>query len=276
MFGKISEFLNGVVWCLIVLSDVWAFWQCHICRLCFFIRWMRRMWLCDTHRRCHEALAFVIFRTGLTMSEDTTWLVCAVVHEQIGMNTHNEEQIRDIWVFFAIFGPFLVMLLMKNGITMNFFQNLIKFEYSNIFFAAQSFVGIEIESFLATFVGNRYDNVSSIGLGVYIEIDLCLFACFGLSLYACRKYVVIQCLIWLLTNKSILIQIDIYVIQSFILSVEYIKRSCIVLYHIVQSLIWYIHMSQLYLPPFPETFLASRTCTELIIVLFQCFFRQVS
>ena len=87
------------------------------------------------------------------------------------------------------------MLLMKYGITMNCFENLIKFEYSNIFFAAQSFVGIEIESFLATFVGNRYDNVSSIGLGVYIEIDLCLFACFGLSLYACRKYVVIQCLI---------------------------------------------------------------------------------
>ena len=63
------------------------------------------------------------------------------------------------------------MLLMKNGIIMNFFQNLIKFEYSNIFFAAQRFVGIEIEWFLATFVGNRYDSVSSTGLGVYIEID---------------------------------------------------------------------------------------------------------
>ena len=63
------------------------------------------------------------------------------------------------------------MLLMKYGITMNCFENLIKFEYSNIFFAAQSFVGIEIESFLATFVGNRYDSVSSTGLGVYIEID---------------------------------------------------------------------------------------------------------
>ena len=160
------------------------------------------------------------------------------------------------------------MIALKYGITMNCFENLIKFEYSNIFFVAQSFVGIEIDSFLATFVGNRYDNVSSMGLGVYIEIDLCLFACFGLSLYACRKYLLLQCLIRLSTNKSILIQIDIYVIQSFILSVEYIKRSCIVLYHIVQSLIWYIHMSQLYLSPFPETFLASRTRTKLITVSF--------
>ena len=63
------------------------------------------------------------------------------------------------------------MIALKYGITMNCFENRIKFEYSNIFFVAQSFVGIEIESFLATFVGNRYDSVSSTGLGVYIEID---------------------------------------------------------------------------------------------------------
>ena len=99
-----------------------------------------------------------------------------------------------------------------------------------------------------------------------------MFACFGLLLYACKKYFLIQCLIRLLTTKSILFQIDIYVIQSHIIFVEYIKQSCIVLYHIVQSLIWYFHMSQLYLLPFPETFLALRTHTELITVLFQCFF----
>ena len=171
MFGKISESLNGVVWCIIVFCDVWALWQCHICRNCFFIWWMRQMWLCNTHRRCHEALAFVIFRIGLTMSVDATWLMYPVVRVQIGMNTHNEEHSWDLWVFINIFGHFLVMLLIKYGITMNCFENLIKFEYSNIFFAAQSFVGIEIELFLATFVGNRYDSVSSTGLGVYIEID---------------------------------------------------------------------------------------------------------
>ena len=63
------------------------------------------------------------------------------------------------------------MLLMKYGITMNCFENLIKFEYSNTFFVVQSFVGIEIEWFLATFVSNRRDNVSLTGLGVYIGID---------------------------------------------------------------------------------------------------------
>ena len=55
------------------------------------------------------------------------------------------------------------MRLMKYGITMNCFENRIKFEYSNFFFVAQSFVGIEIESFLATFVGNRYDSVNLSG-----------------------------------------------------------------------------------------------------------------
>ena len=74
---------------------------------------------------------------------------------------------------------------------MNFFKILIKIEYSNIFFVVQSFVGIEIESFLATFVGNRRDNKSSTGLGVYIEIECTSFACFGLSLYANKKYVII-------------------------------------------------------------------------------------
>ena len=63
------------------------------------------------------------------------------------------------------------MLLMKYGITMNCFENLIKFEYSNTFFVVQSFIGIEIEWFLATFVSNRRDNVSLTGLGVYIGID---------------------------------------------------------------------------------------------------------
>ena len=63
------------------------------------------------------------------------------------------------------------MIALKYGITMNCFENLIKFEYSNIVFAAQSFVGIEIEWFLVTFIGNRYDSLSSTGLGVYIEID---------------------------------------------------------------------------------------------------------
>ena len=63
------------------------------------------------------------------------------------------------------------MLSMKYGITMNCFENLIKFEYSNTFFVVQSFVGIEIEWFLATFVSNRRDNVSLTGLGVYIGID---------------------------------------------------------------------------------------------------------
>ena len=63
------------------------------------------------------------------------------------------------------------MRLMKYGITMNCFENLIKFEYSNTFFVVQSFVGIEIEWFLATFVSNRRDNVSLAGLGVYIGID---------------------------------------------------------------------------------------------------------
>ena len=63
------------------------------------------------------------------------------------------------------------MLLMKYGITINCFENLIKFEYSNTFFVVQSFVGIEIEWFLATFVSNRRDNVSLTGLGVYIGID---------------------------------------------------------------------------------------------------------
>ena len=63
------------------------------------------------------------------------------------------------------------MILVKYGIIMNCFENLIKFEFSNTFFVVQSFVGIEIEWFLATFVSNRRDNVSSTDLGVYIEID---------------------------------------------------------------------------------------------------------
>ena len=81
------------------------------------------------------------------------------------------------------------MIDVKYGNTMNCFETLIKIEYSNVFFAAQSYVGVGIGSFFATFVGNRYDSVSSTGLGVYIEIDCTTFACFGLSLYADKKYV---------------------------------------------------------------------------------------
>ena len=57
----ITEFVSGFLWCLIVLSDVWTFWQCRISRNWSFIRWIPRMWFCDTGRRRFEALAFVIF-----------------------------------------------------------------------------------------------------------------------------------------------------------------------------------------------------------------------
>ena len=81
------------------------------------------------------------------------------------------------------------MLLMKYGITMNCFENLIRIEYSNIFFVAQNYVGMEMGSFFATFVYNRYDKGCLLGVGVYIVIESTAFACFELSLYADKKYV---------------------------------------------------------------------------------------
>ena len=83
------------------------------------------------------------------------------------------------------------MIAVKYGISMNCFESLVKIEYSNIFFAAQSFVGMEIGSFLAIFVNNRYDKRCLLGVGVYIEVDCTAFACFGLPWYADKKYVVI-------------------------------------------------------------------------------------
>ena len=80
------------------------------------------------------------------------------------------------------------MIAVKYGISMNCFESLVKIEYSNIFFVALSFVGTEIGLFFATFVDNRYDKGCLLGVGVYIEIECTAFACFGLSLYADKKY----------------------------------------------------------------------------------------
>ena len=84
------------------------------------------------------------------------------------------------------------MIAVKYGITMNCFETDIKIEYSNIFFVAQNYVGMEMGSFFATFVYNRYDKGCLLGVGVYIEMECTTFACFGLSLYADKKYVVIH------------------------------------------------------------------------------------
>ena len=83
------------------------------------------------------------------------------------------------------------MIAVRSGISMNCFESLIKIEYSNSFFAALSFVGMEIGSFFATFVCKRFDNGCLLGVGVYIEIECTAFACFELSLYAYKKHVVI-------------------------------------------------------------------------------------
>ena len=72
---------------------------------------------------------------------------------------------------------------------MNCFEIHIKIEYSNVFFAVQSFVGTEIGLSFATFVDNRYVKGCLLGVGVYIEIECTAFACFGLSLNADKKYV---------------------------------------------------------------------------------------
>ena len=81
------------------------------------------------------------------------------------------------------------MIDVKYGNTMNCFETLIKIEYSNVFFAAQSYVGVGIGSFFATFVDNQFNKGCLMGVGVYIEIECTTFACFGLSLYADKKYV---------------------------------------------------------------------------------------
>ena len=83
----------------------------------------------------------------------------------------------------------MVMILVRSGISMNCFEILIKIEYSNIFFAALSFVGTEIGLFFVTFVDNRDDKGCLLGLNVYIEIECTAFACFELSLYADKNYV---------------------------------------------------------------------------------------
>ena len=123
------------------------------------------------------------------MRSDATWFVYPVFLVQIGTNRHSEELIRALWVFIDIFGHSLAMIAVRSGISMNCFESLVKIEYSNIFFVALSFVGTEIGLFFATFVDNRYDKGCLLGVGVYREIELCLFAFFWLSLYADKKYV---------------------------------------------------------------------------------------
>ena len=117
------------------------------------------------------------------MSVDATLLVYPVVCEHIGTKKLNEEHREDPWVFINIFGHLLVMIDVKYGNTMNCFETLIKIEYSNIFFAVQSFVGVEIGSFYATYVDNRYDRGCLLGVGVDVEIEWTAFACF----FYCRS-----------------------------------------------------------------------------------------
>ena len=81
------------------------------------------------------------------------------------------------------------MLAVKYYIKMNSFEIHIKIKYSNIFFAVQSFVSMKVSSFFATFVDNQFDKGCLMGVGVYIEIEFTTFACFGLTLYADKKYV---------------------------------------------------------------------------------------
>ena len=107
------------------------------------------------------------------------------------------------------------MIAVKYGISMNCFESLVKIEYSNIFFVALSFVGMEIGLFFATFVDNRYDKGCLLGVGVYREIECTAFACFGLSLYADKNYVS-NAAIKLNNRKKIMLnQIYVYVINSF-------------------------------------------------------------
>ena len=101
------------------------------------------------------------------------------------------------------------MIAVKYGITMNCFETDIKIEYSNIFFAVQSFVGVEIGSFYATYVDNRYDRGCLLGVGVYIEIECTAFACFGLSLNADKNTWALQRLNLIVGKKNMLHQIDV-------------------------------------------------------------------
>ena len=158
------------------------------------------------------------------------------------------------------------MVAVRSGILMNCFESLVKIEYSNILFVALSFVGMEIGSFLAIFVNNRYDKRCLLGVGVYIEIESCLFACFGLSLYADKKYVSNTANKLNNKKKIKLNQIDVEMIQGSIIFVVCIKRSCFVLYHIIQSWIYHFHMSQLYLSQFLETFCLMTIRVGLIFV----------
>ena len=94
------------------------------------------------------------------------------------------------------------MIAVKYGIWMNCFESLLKIEYSNIFFVALKFVGTEIGMFFARFVDNRDDKECLLGVGIYKEIECTAFACFELSLYAYKKYVVIQRLNLILDKKT--------------------------------------------------------------------------
>ena len=200
------------------------------------------------------------------MRLEATWLLYLVFHVQIGTKRHSEELIRALWVFIDKFGHLLVMIVMKYGITMNCFETLIKIEYSNIFFAALSFVGTEIGLVFATFVCKRFDNGCLLGVGVYREIELCLFAFFWLSLYADKKYVSNTANKLNNKKKIKLNQIDVEMIQGSIIFVVCIKRSCFVVYHIIQSWIYHFQMSQLYLSQFLETFCAMIFCVCVIFV----------
>ena len=158
------------------------------------------------------------------------------------------------------------MIAVKYYIKMNSFEIRVKIEYFNFFFSVQSFVSMKVSSFFATFVDNRYDKGCLLSLGVYIVIDLCLFACFGLSLYADKKYVSNTANKLNNKKKIKLNQIDVEMIQGSIIFVVCIKRSCFVVSHIIQSWIYHFHMSQLYLSQFLETFCALTTRVDVILV----------
>ena len=99
------------------------------------------------------------------------------------------------------------MIAVKYYIKMNSFEIHIKIKYSNIFFAVQSFVSMKVSSFFVTFVDNRDDKECLLGVGIYKEIECTAFACFELSLYAYKKYVVIQRLNLILDKKTTFNQI---------------------------------------------------------------------
>ena len=101
------------------------------------------------------------------------------------------------------------MIAVKYCIKMNSFEIHMKIKYSNFFFSVQSYVGMEIGSFFATFVDSQFDKGCLMGVGVYIEIECTAFACFGLTLYVYKKYVVIQRLNLIVNKKIMLNQIDV-------------------------------------------------------------------